>query len=139
MNIIKPHDRISLAERIGRASVNQVVEDFYNRIQNHPALSKPFSIVSHWKEHKEKISEFWWVALGGKPFTSYSYDPVNKHFAAGFTPALLKDWKALFLEVASSHLDPELANAWQQRVEMIGENLVRQNDRLTQATKDNKE
>ena len=95
-SFIKPHDRISLAEQIGRPKVEAVVNDFYNRIQSHPTLSIPFSVVDHWDEHKQKISEFWWVALGGKPSTSYTYDPVGKHFEAGFTEDLLKAWKALF-------------------------------------------
>lgn len=130
MNLIKPHDRISLAEKIGRPSVALVVDDFYNRVQTHPTLAKPFSIVAHWQEHKQRIAEFWWIALGGKPTASYSYDPVSKHFLAGFNQTLLSDWKALFFEVTHTHLSPELASAWQQRVEMIGENLLRQNDKL---------
>jgi len=74
------------------------------------------------------------VALGGQPTKSYSYDPVGKHFAAGLTENLLNDWKALFLEVLTTHLTLELANEWRLRVEMIGENLLRQNDRLNERT-----
>ena len=132
--MIKPVDRISLAMRIGKPSVDKVVDDFYNRIQIHSTLSKPFSIVGNWDEHKVKIAEFWWVALGGKPSKSYSYDPVGKHFAAGLTENLLNDWKAPFLEVLTTHLTLELANEWRLRVEMIGENLLRQNDRLNERT-----
>jgi len=53
--MIKPVDRISLAMRIGKPSVDKVVDDFYNRIQIHSTLSEPFSIVSHWDEHKVKL------------------------------------------------------------------------------------
>ena len=123
-------DRISLAKKIGRDNIDKVVDDFYNQIQTHPTLAKPFSIVGHWKEHKERIAEFWWVALGGKPTANFSYDPVGKHYSAGFTADLLTDWKNLFFEVSKSHLSIDLANAWQDRVELIGENLVRQNARL---------
>lgn len=132
MSPIKPAERTPLADQIGKESIDLVVDDFYNRIQTHPTLSKPFSIVSHWKEHKEKIAEFWSVVLGGKPSHSYKYDPVNKHFSAGFTKELLEDWKALFFEVLSTHLPPHLARAWQDRVELIGGNLLIQNDRLLQ-------
>jgi len=137
MNIIKPIDRVSLAAKIGKPSVDKVVDDFYNRIQIHPTLSEPFSIVGHWDEHKEKISQFWWVALGGNPSNSYSYDPVGKHFTAGFTQNLLNDWKTLFFEVLTTHLTLELAYEWQKRVEMIGENLLRQNDRLNERDHNN--
>jgi hemoglobin len=132
MNFIKPSERIPLSSKIGRDAIDKVVDDFYNQIQTHPTLSKPFSIVNHWDEHKEKIADFWWVVLGGQPTSSYKYDPVNKHFLAGFTQDLLADWKKLFFSVLSKHLFPELAQAWQDRVEMIGENLSKQNDRLVQ-------
>lgn len=134
MGIMKPSEHTPLAHQIGRESIDKVVDDFYNQIQKHPTLSKPFSIVSHWKEHKEKIAEFWWVVLGGIPDNSYKYTPVNKHFSAGFTQELLKDWKALFFEVLSQHLPLDLAKAWQSRVELIGGNLLMQNDRLIQKT-----
>lgn len=133
MNLIKPSERISLAEKIGRSSIYNVVDDFYNRIQEHPTLAKPFSVVKHWKEHKERITEFWWIALGGKPTAEFKYDPVKKHYEAGFTEELLADWKNLFFDVSKTHLTTEFANAWQDRVELIGENLARQNNRLIQS------
>jgi hypothetical protein len=40
---------------------------------------------------------------------------------------LLGDWKALFREVVSSSLPPELAAAWMERVERIGVSLVTAN------------
>lgn len=133
MNITKPSDRVSLANKIGKSAIDNVVDDFYNQIQTHPTLSKPFAIVTHWKDHKEKISAFWWMALGGSPSDQgYRFDPVGKHFAAGFTEELLNDWKALFSKVATAHLDPDLAQAWQQRIDIIGENLLIQNNRLNQ-------
>jgi hemoglobin len=132
MNFIKSLERAPLAHQIGRDAIDQVVDDFYNQIQKHPTLSIPFSIVTHWKEHKEKIADFWWVVLGGQPQTSYKYDPVNKHFSAGFTQDLLEDWKALFFKVLAAHLTPGLTQAWQSRVELIGDNLSMQNDKLVQ-------
>ena len=134
MSLVKPFERTPLAHQIGRESIDKVVDDFYNRIQMHSTLSKPFSIVNHWTEHKEKIAEFWWVVLGGMPNSPYKYDPVNKHFAAGFTQELLNDWKALFFEVLTNHLSIDHAQAWQSRVELIGGNLLMQNDRLIQKT-----
>lgn len=132
MTLIKPQERIALATRIGYDSVFQVVSDFYDLIQTHPSLAGPFGSVEHWDEHKLKIAQFWFVALGGKPSTAFRYDPVAKHFAAGFTSELLQDWKALFHEVLLNHLEPALAGEWFERVELIGENLLRQNDRLIQ-------
>jgi len=127
---INPHDRICLADRLGRSTVHTVINDFYNQIQKHPTLAGPFSSVHDWPTHKEKISDFWWVVLGGKPQASYKYDPVGKHFMAGFSASLLEDWKQLFRKTLLLHLDQELADEWFSRVQMIGENLLTQNDRM---------
>ena len=130
MTLIKPHDHIPLAKRIGNQAINAVVNEFYNLIQTHPSLAKPFGSVEDWSEHKKRIAEFWWAALGGQPTESYKYNPVAKHFAAGFNHALLQDWKTLFKEVLDRHLSQELAAQWFDRVELIGSNLERINDQL---------
>ena len=126
----KPHDRACLADRLGRNKVNTIVNDFYNQIQEHPTLAEPFSSVHDWPTHKEKISDFWWVVLGGKPYTSYKYEPVGKHLMAGFNESLLVDWKQLFKRSLLKHLDNDLADMWFSRIQMIGENLLAQNARI---------
>lgn len=138
MTLIQPTDRKPLAEIIGHEKVMSVVSEFYDLIQTHPTLAKPFSIVKHWDEHKVKIGEFWWTVLGGKPSQSFKYDPVNKHFDAGFTDELLKDWKLLFKEVLDRHLDGKLSSQWFDRVELIGSNLSIQNNRLMRLHQPNK-
>lgn len=130
MTLIKPHERIPLAEQIGKAHVLTVVDEFYNLIQTHHTLAKPFGSVENWDEHKKRIAEFWWTALGGQPTESYKYNPVAKHFSAGFNHALLKDWQALFKQVLDKHLAEDLAAKWFDRVELIGSNLERINDQL---------
>ena len=120
----------SIAELLGREQIELVVSDFYNRIQIHPTLAKPFSNVHDWPTHKAKIAEFWWVVLGGKPKFSYKYDPVGKHLAAGFNAELLTDWKSLFKNVLEAHLDREMSSKWYSRVEIIGDNLLTQDQRL---------
>ena len=45
MTLIKPHDHIPLAKRIGNQAINAVVNEFYNLIQTHPSLAKPFGSV----------------------------------------------------------------------------------------------
>ena len=130
MKTIKPHTRLTIADSIGKEGIADVVNQFYDAIQIHPTLSTPFSKVANWEEHKERITEFWWAALGGRPVASHSYDPVGKHLARGFSAVLLSDWQDLFLKVLYEQLSKSLADAWYQRVEMIGSNFVRQNDRL---------
>jgi hemoglobin len=133
MKFTKPHDRLTIADSLGKDAIKTVVDQFYDAIQTHPTLQIPFNKVQDWPHHKERIAEFWWAALGGRPAMSYSYDPVGKHFASGFNASLLHDWQTLFLEILNKNISQELAAAWYQRVEMIGANLVRQNDRLITA------
>lgn len=106
------------------------MNEFYDLIQQHHSLAIPFGSVHNWDEHKKKITEFWWTALGGPSKESFQYNPVAKHFTAGFNHALLLDWKLLFKEVLNKHLTEHLAAQWFDRVELIGSNLERINDQL---------
>ena len=113
-----------VANHIGRDKLHAVVTDFYDRVQLHPALSQPFSIVTDWSHHKEHLAHFWWVTLGGERYRDEPYSVAEKHALAGFTPALLQDWLALFKQVLSSHLSAEHAEEWYARAETIGRSLV---------------
>lgn len=126
----KPPNQISLADLLGKNKIKEVVIDFYHRIQEHPTLAEPFSSVHDWASHDEKITDYWWVVLGGQPQTSRRFDPVGKHLVSGFSSSLLEDWKRLFKEVLLLHLDKEMAEKWFFRAQIIGDNLLSQNERL---------
>ena len=113
----------SIAERIGKDRVAMVMDDFYDHVRQHPTLSVPFGIVHDWETHKAHIGHFWWVSLGGKPYGERAYDVAAKHNAAGFTPALLVDWLALFEETLHRQLPDELAAPWMERARNIGKSL----------------
>ena len=113
-----------IADQIGQARVAAVVDAFYNRIQHHPTLAAPFAVVDDWPEHKAILTHFWWVSLGGARYLQYPYAVARKHLEAGFTPALLKDWLALFAKVVTAELPPELAEGWLERARKIGESLT---------------
>lgn len=113
-----------IAELIGRERVAHVVQVFYGRIRQHPTLSKPFASVHDWPGHEAVLAHFWWVSLGGERYLDYSYAVARKHLDAGFTPALLAEWLALFREVLQAELPEELAVGWIKRAELIGESLT---------------
>lgn len=113
-----------IAEDIGHERVARVVDVFYERIQAHPALQGPFASVHDWPAHKEILTHFWWVTLGGKRYLDYPYAVARKHHAAGFTPPLLVDWLALFRAVVNTEVPPELAAGWLERAERIGQSLT---------------
>ena len=113
-----------IAEKLGLESVRAVVSDFYDRIQQHPRLAEPFERVTDWPEHKAHLTHFWWVTLGGNRYRDKPYRVAEKHMLAGFTPALLDEWLALFLQTLNAHLAPALAGQWYARAENIGRSLV---------------
>ena len=113
-----------IAHLIGREKVAEVVDRFYDRIQQHPTLKQPFQVVNDWPHHKELFSHFWWVSLGGERYLKYRYEVTSKHMAAGFTPELLVDWLALFQDTVREVLEPELADPWVKRAELIGQSLT---------------
>jgi hemoglobin len=113
-----------IANRIGLDTVHAVVDDFYERVQQHPTLATPFSIVTQWPEHKAHLTHFWWVTLGGKRYSDKPYSVAEKHQSAGFTPALLQEWLALFRQVLTTHLAAADCDEWYARAEHIGRSLV---------------
>ena len=112
-----------ISHLIGLDTVTRVVSDFYDEVQRHPALRVPFGIVDDWDEHKQHLAHFWWVTLGGERYRAEPYRVADKHAAAGFTPALLADWLALFREVLRRDLSDDLAEQWYARAANIGRSL----------------
>lgn len=112
-----------IAEEIGLDQIGAVVARFYAQVREHPTLAQPFGRVADWSEHLSHLTHFWWVSLGGKRYLDYRYNVPQRHAAAGFTPALLSDWLALFRETLHANLPADLAEEWLQRAERIGQSL----------------
>lgn len=112
-----------IALEIGHSVVAEVVSDFYDQVARHPNLARPFAVVEDWPLHKTHLTHFWWVSLGGERYLDYQYNVPPKHEAAGFTPALLTEWLALFRSVVKAHLPEALAGRWIERAERIGLSL----------------
>jgi hemoglobin len=112
-----------IAHIIGLEKVREIVSIFYDRVQQHPTLAEPFGIVHDWVEHKEHLSHFWWGTLGGPLYRDKPYRVAQKHEEAGFTPALLHDWLALFHQTLHENLPDDQADAWFGRAMRIGQSL----------------
>lgn len=88
----------------------------------------PFKSVGDWPEHIQKLTHFWWVRFGGKPYLFNYYNPVPKHFFAGFNRDLLTRWLFIFQETLQSHLTSEQAALWRLVSERMGEGLSMKNE-----------
>jgi len=113
-----------IAHLIGQERGADVVDQFYERVRQHPTLQVPFALVEDWPEHKAILTHFWWNTLGGERYMDYRYAVASKHMAAGFTPELLADWLTLFKQTLSDVLPPELAEPWLERARLIGQSLT---------------
>lgn len=115
------------------ADLFAVVDDFYTRIQHDPILKVPFQSVADWPEHIERLTHFWWVRFGGKPYLLNHYNPVAKHFFAGFNRELLARWLSIFHATLADHLTPEQVQLWKVISERMGQALAMKNEMFKEA------
>lgn len=110
--------------------IRKVVDDFYTRIQHDDILSVPFQSVHDWPEHIHKLTHFWWVRLGGRPYMAYRYNPIEKHFFAGFNRTFLSRWLSIFSETQKTHLKKDQYELWTLMSTQMGKSLAARNDYL---------
>ncbi len=108
--------------------VSTVIDKFYRVVEKDEMLSVPFSTVGDWPHHIERLTHFWWMRLGGRPYLAVSYNPVAKHFEAGFNQEFLARWLGLFWEALNSSLRPEQAELWGTLANRMGEALSAKNE-----------
>jgi hemoglobin len=113
---------------LSHGDIFRVVDDFYTRIQADPVLQIPFRSVHDWPEHIERLTHFWWIRLGGKPYLFSEYNPVVKHFFAGFNRELLARWLSIFEDTLKTHLKTEQYQLWSMVVGRMGNALAAKNE-----------
>lgn len=109
-------------------NIYDVVNHFYKKVSEDELLKIPFASVHDWPEHIERLTHFWWARFGGEPYMFTYYNPVEKHFFAGFNESLLKRWLNLFHETLNQHLSPDQARLWRMISESMGDSLNQRNE-----------
>lgn len=104
--------------------IHSVVDAFYTQVQQDLLLKIPFQSVQNWSHHVERLTHFWWIRFGGKPYLDAMYNPVEKHFLAGFNQEYLSCWLALFKQTLEAKLLPEQAQIWTLVSERMGGALM---------------
>lgn len=120
----------SVAEQIGRDTMDAVMCDFYAKIRAHAQLAPIFAVVQDWPQHEAHIAHFWWVLLGGEAYLDAGYNVARKHVGIGVTPALVDEWLRLFQSVLLCHVSAPLAEAWLAKARMIGQSIALMNTPL---------
>jgi hemoglobin len=105
-----------------------VVDSFYRLVAIDELLKTPFASVHDWPNHIEKMTHFWWFKFGGELYLEEHYDPVTKHFAAGFNAEFLERWLGLFQSVLASKLRPEQSELWKALSFRMGQALYQKNE-----------
>lgn len=105
-----------------------VIDSFYQKVERDPILSVPFQSVADWPEHIERMTQFWWIRFGGKPYMFSYYNPVPKHFFAGFNPHFLSHWLHLFHQTLDERLDLKKAQVWKIISIQMGKGLLVRNE-----------
>lgn len=112
--------------------IHRVVDKFYAKVALDPYLRAPFSVVDDWPHHIQRLTHFWWMRLGGKPYMSAQYNPIQKHFESGFSEEFLDIWLTLFKKILRENLAPEQAQLWGELTESMGVALNRNNELMKQ-------
>lgn len=113
--------------RFSHSDIYLVVDNFYKKVSKHPSLKIPFQSVNDWQDHIERMTQFWWIRFGGKPYMFSQYNPVLKHYYAGFNQKYLTEWLDLFHDVIRSQLTTEQFKAWEGMSVQMGRGLLMSN------------
>lgn len=108
--------------------IDQVIKKFYTKVAIDSHLKGPFSVVDDWPHHIDRLTHFWWIRFGGKPYMPVNYNPVQKHWETGFNEVFLDHWLTLFKSVLKEVLTPEQVQFWSTLADGMGNALNRNNE-----------
>ncbi|TRB08528.1 truncated hemoglobin [Agrobacterium tumefaciens] len=106
--------------------IDLLVETFYGRVLNHPALGPVFDarLAGRWPEHMAKMKQFW-SAVAFKN-GAYGGKPVQAHLGVkGMSAELFPQWLALFSATLDDIAPSREAHDWfMETAERIARSLT---------------
>lgn len=102
-----------------RDAIERVVQRFYQKLMQDPQLSPFFSHIEDFSEHEQRISDFWYMSMGGKLEQPPKIDMIGKHFPLGIKAEDLQHWLALFSETLGEELPQQQALMWMDKAMTI--------------------
>lgn len=106
----------------------KVVDRFYAQLQNDKDLSATFNSVHDGSEHVDRLTHFWWVRFGGRPYLFSEYTPVSENFLAGFNQDVLTKWLQYFHQALKENLTDPQAHVWSNIAIKMGQMLMAKNE-----------
>lgn len=102
-----------------REDIQRVVQRFYQKLMQDPQLAHFFSHIEDFSEHEQRISDFWYMSMGGKLEQPPKIDMIGKHFPLGIKTEDLQHWLALFSETLGEELPHAQALMWMDKAMTI--------------------
>ncbi|MDH5424871.1 MAG: group III truncated hemoglobin [Gammaproteobacteria bacterium] len=116
-----------LTDQLNTEDVHRVVQHFYLQARQHPVIGHHFAGIDDFRSHEEKITAFWWLALGGTVAElangAPAIDMINKHIALGINAKDLELWLGLFEQTLDEEIQSTLASAWKVKLREIAAHL----------------
>ena len=109
-----------MCEQIGHDKIRQVVHRFYARLIEHPRLGHFFQSIDDFDSHEQRITDFWWLALGGQLEQPPKIDMIGKHFPLGITAEDLETWLVILGQTLGEELEEKQAHFWMDKALQIG-------------------
>ena len=103
--------------------VGLVISAFYDKLKGHSQLGHFFEHLGDFAEHEQRITDFWWVSMGGTLEQPPKIDMIGKHFSLGIEASDLEVWLALFSETLEEKLSGDKARYWMDKVLTIAARL----------------
>jgi len=112
-----------LADRLNYSQVESVIHNFYIKLMAHPQLGRFFEGLDNFQEHEQRITEFWWMSMGGKLKNPPQIDMIGKHFPLGIQASDLETWLVLFGETLGEELPDAESREWMHKALTIAARL----------------
>jgi len=103
--------------------IEQVISAFYQKVTGHSQLGHFFESIEDFSSHEKRITDFWWVSMGGKLEQPPKIDMIGKHFSLGIKSNDLEVWLALFSETLGENLSEAKSRYWMDKVLTIAARL----------------
>lgn len=112
-----------LCDKIGRERVATVVTAFYRAVDEDAVLAPFFAAVPDRAAHERRVTDFWWIAMGGWLDEPPVVNMAGIHTGRGIRDQHVARWLDVFRTTLHRELPPELAEAWATMAEGIGARL----------------
>ncbi|MGL4287391.1 MAG: group III truncated hemoglobin [Phreatobacter sp.] len=110
-------------ETVDTAAIRRLIERFYGKVRQDPALGPLFDAAVHdWDAHVGILQAFWTRVMLGQGL--YKGDPLGVHRRLPLKSDMFAIWLGLWRATTAELFEPEIAAQFDARAEKIAESLM---------------